>query len=247
MFRALCDETITFHGEPIVGVAAVLFDDRGYEDFHKSWKPKLELLDRPFSMSKCYGGHEEFGRKPWDADSRRNLWQGLGNLIVETRVATFFSFVTKADFKNHVLDRPNHRSATGDAYQFCLAHCAWMVADYSRKNGVKNIGYTFESGGPRSNEASQFWERVGKSSKVKNDLCYGGHAFLEKAIEPALYAPDYIAWGLQKTFAEGNKHWHETIEIVRSDKTHPMYVTQISEGSVFQHLLYNTFYNLSQD
>lgn len=223
MLRALCDETQSHKGERITGVAAVLFEDSGYEAFRAEWLPQLARLKKPFSMAHCYWGYEEFAKKPWDDESRRSLWQGLGDLITRTRIAAFVSFITDDDFEQHVRKRPNFENRIGNAYNFCLMHCALQVSKFAKKNGGGDVAYTFESGGPKMEEASAFMNRVAHNEKVVSDLSYGGHAFLSKSAEPALYAADYIAWGWQRSFSPGGSEWHETLQIILNDKAHPLY------------------------
>lgn len=247
MLRALCDETASHKGKRITGVAAVLFDDSGYETFRAEWAPQLASLKKQYSMAHCYWGYEEFAKPPWNEQSRRALWQTLGRLIVRTRIASFVSFITDDDYQEHVKNQPNYEKRIGNPYNFCLMHCALQVSKFAKKQGAGNVAYTFESGGPKMEDASAFMNRVARNEKVSADLSYGGHAFLSKSNEPALYAPDYIAWGWQRSFSPGGNEWHETLKIILDDKSRPLYAGRMHEGDVAEHLIYNFFYSLRGD
>ena len=241
MFRAFFDETQSHQGELVSGVASCVFDDKGYEAFVNGWAPRIEEFGS-FSLTDLY-----FGNKPFDRcgeQERITLWMELGNLIRRTRIASSISFITQQDFADYKKAQPEVEAFVGNPYAFCLLHCAFIVAEFAKSKGVDSILYSFESGGPKWKEASALLQRASEQRKVAEYLRMKGFAFVEKKIEPALHSADYLAWGWQRTYAKNLDKWHETFEIVRSDKEHPLYITRLREGHISSQMMFNLFYGL---
>ena len=246
MFRAFFDETQSHKGERITGVSACLFDSVGYETFAREWGPRVEEFGS-FSISDLYWGHKPFSGAKWHDDRRVALWTELGNLIRKTRLASFVSFVTHADFESYTKEQPSIERVVGNPYALCLLHCAFIVADFAKSKNIESVLYSFEAGGPKWKDAAALMERSAENPKVKEYLRLRGFGFADKAIEPALYSADYLAWGWQRSYATGAGRWHETFEIVRSDKDHPLYVSRLTEGKISRQVLFNLFYGLDAD
>jgi hypothetical protein len=87
--------------------------------------------------------------------------------------------------------------------------------------------------------------RAVSNEVVKEYLRVKGHAFAEKVYEPTLCAADYLAWGWQRSWHEDG--WHEVFEIVRSDKSRPLYISQLNPAKIGIQAMFNKLYGLSLD
>lgn len=246
-FRAFFDETEAQpqHGRTaLTGVAACIFDNRGYETFSAEWGPRIASLEKPFHMASVYGyGRGEFAAPPWNNDSRKRFWTDLGNLIVRTHQAAVVCFITQDDYDSFMRTNPATAALVGNPYTLCLLFCSFLVGDYAKSKG-EDVFYSFEAGGPKMNEASKFIKSAMENETAKNHLRVRGWSFVQKVNEPTLCAADYLAWGWQRAY-QGQEEWHEVIEIIRADKNHPLYISQLNAGRIFKQALFNKFYGLS--
>lgn len=249
MLRAFLDETESHHGkERLTGVAAFVFDDEGYRAFLQQWNPRVRSLKERFHLAACYGGYGQFGEPPWDRDARERLWKELGELIVQTRLAGFFCFITQADYDGLKDTSPSLTAYSGSAYSLCLLHCAFGVADFAKKANHPNIFYTFESGASKMNEARNFMRRAAAHKKVKSDLHIADYAFAEKLDEPALASADYLAWAGQRMYMEylnGADNFHPVFDLLR--RSGSLHSVQLTPASIFRQALFNKFYQLHAD
>jgi hypothetical protein len=203
--RAFFDETGTHNGHPLTAVAGFLFDSRGLDKFEAAWQKRTADLKEPFQTYDCVHGREQF--EGWPEPQRLLLMHDLPEIIIQTRVCGFLSFIESNEYDQWCKENPRYVSWIGSPYTVCLMKCVETAGLIARQNQFDgDIDYVFESGCDKQQEASEFMLRLDKNPKLKAGLRVGNWGFAPKKREPALCSADFLCWEWQRNYVEATKN-----------------------------------------
>lgn len=254
VLHVFLDETGTNKRHPITGVAGFLFDRAGVSAFEREWQLRSYKLIKPYRTAHCAGRHGQFF--DWEFSDRLMLMGDLARLITKTRQAGFIATVTQADFDEFARGSPTALPFIRSPYSLCLLKCLYLVGSYMDKMGIADdVHYWIEAGDEHEQEGADFLRRIRNSEILKKRCHVGGSAFIPKTCAPALCSADLIGWLWQRIYTEamGNDdgkvtdEWNSIFEIIRSDRTHPLYIQQNSVGSISVMAMVNHFYGVHSD
>ena len=102
--RAFFDETGTHDGHPLTAVAGFVFDGAGLDKFEADWRKRTADLKEPFHTVDCVNGRGQF--KGWPEPQRLLLMHDLPEIIIQTRVCGFVSFIESNEYDQWCKENP---------------------------------------------------------------------------------------------------------------------------------------------
>jgi hypothetical protein len=227
--RAFFDETGTHNGHPLTAVAGFLFDDAGLDKFEADWQKRTADLEEPFHTVDCVHGRGQF--EGWPEPVRLLLMHDLPEIIIQTRICGFISFVESNEYDQWCKENPRYVSWIGSAYTVCLMKCVETAGLVARQNQFEgDIDYVFESGCDKQQEASEFMLRLDKNPDLKAGLRVGKWGFSPKKTELALCAADFLCWQWQRNYVRVSFAMVQILEFDSDDMPSVLHLRAINMG-----------------
>jgi len=227
---AFVDETETFTGTQISGVAGFLYDQQNLAQLQKEWASRTSSLCKPFRTAHCNAQRGQFCR--WPHDECQRLISDLSAIVGKFRGPGFVCTTEKVNFpKNQIFSKP---------YSACLLYLVGMAHAYLASQQIKDrVFYLIERGGNGEPEASNILRRLRRDSTLRERYQLEEYIFLGKEDSKAalLGSADLLAWQWQNNFREAekveqanlpNQGWGEQFKL--------FYPTEDSPPIVFHHL-----------
>lgn len=232
MLHAFFDETGTHGNAEITGVAGLLYDKAGALEFESEWGRRTVDLKKPFRTAACVAQRDAF--ENWPTEDRERLLYDLAHLIVRTRRLGFVSTVCQEEFNEYINKNPKIRQFVGTVYSLCLVSCVRNICDYAIEH-EKHLYFWFEAGNEHQKEAANFIRRMKNNKNLEEAKVIDGFSFITKANNSVLCSADFLAWQWQKQWKEighGRDTWRDHLEIIRTDKLHPLYVEHLGPQAI---------------
>ncbi|MGA9794529.1 MAG: DUF3800 domain-containing protein [Rhizomicrobium sp.] len=226
LVEAYFDESIS-EGGKLLCVAGYLIEKGQSELLAAEWRAMLAAFGLDyFHMVECaHGKAEPFSLL--DEPERVRLAFELIEVIKRRTVQGLGATIDLTDFTA----RFGETCFFGTAYSVCfhkVIRGAALWAEKTEYNG--EIAYFFEAGHSSGNEAKQLMNIGLRDPKIKSEMRYAGHAFVEKKKSPQVQAADLFAWQLikdMKNYDEGRRrrkdyenltsHQHNVAHITATD------------------------------
>jgi hypothetical protein len=176
----------------------------------------------------------------------------LPEIISQTRICGFVSFVESNEYDQWCKENPRHVSWIGSPYTVCLMKCVETAGIVARRNQFEgDIDYVFESGCDKQQEASEFMLRLDKNPKLKAGLKVGAWGFAPKGREPALCSADFLCWEWQRNYVQATKNtadmtwdWRSEFKILLSPNPTEIYNQRISKENLSSQAIANASHDI---
>jgi hypothetical protein len=248
VIEAFFDESGDPRGKPSTIVAGFLYDANGLTGFRDQWAQRIAGLglSRPFRASDCHHGNRDF--QSWPDPARQRVMDDLARIIVATRTAGFVSSIYNDDFTEYVERNPKAKASINSPYALCVMRCLSMVGQWADKAGYAgDVFYWFEQGAPHEKAAADFLRRTSANPELKARFRIGGYSFIPKSGAPQLCSGDLLAWEWNRNMTVSDERWTDRMQIIRSDKSHPLYWEHMKPTLIGLMGMFNSVYALHQD
>jgi hypothetical protein len=222
LVEAYFDESGSHCGSKSLCVAGYLIERKQSELMAQEWNEVLDKYNLPFfHMVDCAHHAPPFDKlsleqciavekRMIDLIKRRTV-QGVGVIID-------YDAFTK---------RFGEACFFGSAYTLCFHHILAGLSDWAEKTEYQgDVAYFFEAGHESRSEADAIMQIALNNKKIRGEMHYAGHAFVDKEKSPQVQAADLFAWQLvkdlknhdegrprRKDFISLTDHPHHTIHI----------------------------------
>jgi hypothetical protein len=175
-------------------MAGLVAPTLNWEFFEANWKAALNRFDLPYFHMQDFAQFKGAFRG-WTEDGRRELFDALLRIIIESGAMPFGSIVPLAEYKKVTGDRQAHWV---EPYYVCMVSCIGLVAAFHSHTSFERVALVFSEQAKFKHQALGLFEDIRQH-----------YTFAQKALPPSfhnmrelvpLQAADLIAYEMKKEY-----------------------------------------------